>query len=59
MVSVDDDDGIFIEATFFEIVKEGLGSTVQIVSRLEVAIYRFIFGFGKGEPSSSPVRLLA
>ena len=49
MVSVDDNDGFFIETTFFEIVKEGLNSTIQIVSRLEVAIDRFIFGFGQWE----------
>ena len=49
MVSVDDDDGFFIEVTFFEIVKEGLDSTVQIVGCLEIAIDRFIFGFGQGE----------
>ncbi len=49
MVSVDDDDGFFIEATFFEIVKEGLDGTVQIVGGLEVAIDCFIFGFSQGE----------
>ena len=49
MVSVNDDDGFFIEATFFEIVKEGFDGTVQIVGCLEVAIDCFIFGFGQGE----------
>ena len=49
MVSVDDDDGFFIEATFFEIVKEGLDSTIQIVGCLEVAIDCFIFGLSQWE----------
>ena len=49
MVSVDDDDGFFIEATFFEIVKEGLDGTIQIVSCLEVAVDCFIFGFSQWE----------
>ena len=49
MVSINDDDGFLIEATFFEIVKEGLDGTVQIVGCLEVAIDSFIFGLGQGE----------
>ena len=49
MVSINDDDGFFIEIAFFEIVKEGLDSTVQIVGCLEIAIDSLIFGLGQGE----------
>ena len=37
----------FIEATFFEIVKEGFNGIVQIVGCLEVAIDCFIFGLSQ------------
>lgn len=46
MVFVDDDDGFFIEAVFFEIVKEGFDSIIQIVGCLEVVVDCFVFGFG-------------